>query len=865
MQVELHSESSHDHPVSPQIAVTLTNYCPPILEASIWKIIIEFLDVPNSDMNATDCTIKNGNSNELFVHTPFTDRQTNFDSPKHSELLAEITKKTTLEKASEVTEIEQDIEPDSTFILSAKKCEDQPPPLSFNNVNFEQKLQQQRHSYHLTGDDRFIDPKNLENIIQVEKNDPSVISYPEDLSNNMINPPNKEKCDAHTHGGEKQDEKIDIEIHSPTTTSVVKTIEKINRNEKVQKNLSGVENFKQKIEEPFEKEFRRKPPAQNKKQIVNLGHDNYILNIIDNQTIEVQFQSANDDEYSEVEEDHTGNGDESDSHLMGPLPNVENQSDEEENEMASSSITSGPPENHTSLTFLRDPTHRRNFSDNERFRTANGHYKLNPELPKNDHRRMKSESLAKGDPACVYLQNIEQSNYFEWWNELEKISQEQVCRFIMINCGCYPHGRNLNATTRKLFMDETGLEETKCEQFLKWWFLEKVPSQSPSLSRFNEPDSYSISTTYSLSTMESGHNCNFMDAHKSPHILDPEALLQLTDEMGYIVPADPDDMQQKTHKDVIKFNKRVEKWQGMLCNGQNIMDGTLEQRNENWNSVARHRKLKSRIRKGIPSPFRGEVWVYLSNSRKLRLENPGVYTNLLKKLQVTHNVHESQIEKDIERTFRKQINFREKDSPMRQSLSNVLCCYALHNPEIGYCQGMSSVIALMLCYMEEIDAFWVLESLNSNDKYCMKGVWHPNMPLINLRFYQFEHLVRYFLPTLADHFENEGIFSCSQYQASQWFITGYLATTIPYPIKHMMWDIYLNEGVKVLFRFGLAILHIFKDKLLKSDLEGIINTMRNDVSELDEAFIARSLRLKITTSMLERAEREFYQHRHSEN
>merc|ERR1712154_330147 len=128
---------------------------------------------------------------------------------------------------------------------------------------------------------------------------------------------------------------------------------------------------------------------------------------------------------------------------------------------------------------------------------------------------------------------------------------------------------------------------------------------------------------------------------------------------------------------------------------------------------------------------------------------------------------------------------------MAESLYSILNCYAVYNPDVGYCQGMSSIAALMLCYMEEEDVFWVVDALNCNDKYCMKGVWHPKMPLINLRFWQFEHLVRHFHPNLAAHFEDEGIFSCSQYQASQWFITGYLATKIPQPIKHHMWDIYL--------------------------------------------------------------------------
>merc|ERR1719333_2041073 len=123
----------------------------------------------------------------------------------------------------------------------------------------------------------------------------------------------------------------------------------------------------------------------------------------------------------------------------------------------------------------------------------------------------------------------------------------------------------------------------------------------------------------------------------------------------------------------------------------------------------------------------------------------------------------------------------------------------------------------MLMYMEEVDAFWGIDSLTNDPKYHMIGVWAPTMPAINLRFFQFEHLVRHFLPKVAKHLEEQDIISCSQYQASQWFITGFLATNIPTKILLRMWDIYLNEGLKALFRFGLAILMHFKEKILENE------------------------------------------------
>jgi len=37
----------------------------------------------------------------------------------------------------------------------------------------------------------------------------------------------------------------------------------------------------------------------------------------------------------------------------------------------------------------------------------------------------------------------------------------------------------------------------------------------------------------------------------------------------------------------------------------------------------------------------------------------------------------------------------------QQSLFHVLCAYSVYNTEVGYCQGMSQLAALLLMYMNE--------------------------------------------------------------------------------------------------------------------------------------------------------------------
>ncbi|KAF5928686.1 hypothetical protein HPG69_008474, partial [Diceros bicornis minor] len=78
-----------------------------------------------------------------------------------------------------------------------------------------------------------------------------------------------------------------------------------------------------------------------------------------------------------------------------------------------------------------------------------------------------------------------------------------------------------------------------------------------------------------------------------------------------------------------------------------------------------------------------------------------------------------QIDLDVNRTFRDHIMFRDRYGVKQQSLFHVLAAYSIYNTEVGYCQGMSQITALLLMYMNEEDAFWALVKLFSGPKHAM--------------------------------------------------------------------------------------------------------------------------------------------------
>jgi hypothetical protein len=64
------------------------------------------------------------------------------------------------------------------------------------------------------------------------------------------------------------------------------------------------------------------------------------------------------------------------------------------------------------------------------------------------------------------------------------------------------------------------------------------------------------------------------------------------------------------------------------------------------------------------------------------------------------------IEKDVERTFPEHDLFRTSDGC--ESLRRVLKAYAMHNPEVGYCQSLNFLVGMMLLFMDEESAFWLV-------------------------------------------------------------------------------------------------------------------------------------------------------------
>lgn len=119
--------------------------------------------------------------------------------------------------------------------------------------------------------------------------------------------------------------------------------------------------------------------------------------------------------------------------------------------------------------------------------------------------------------------------------------------------------------------------------------------------------------------------------------------------------------------------------------------------------------------------------------------------------------------------------------------------------------------------MPEEEAFAVLVALMQ--EYRLRDMFKPSMAELGVCMYQLEHLVADTHPELHAHFTAQG-FHTSMY-ASSWFLTLF-TTALSLPLACRIFDVFLSEGMEIIFKVALAMLHLGKEDLLSLDMEGML-------------------------------------------
>ena len=297
----------------------------------------------------------------------------------------------------------------------------------------------------------------------------------------------------------------------------------------------------------------------------------------------------------------------------------------------------------------------------------------------------------------------------------------------------------------------------------------------------------------------------------------PDKLIN-TDEYGFIIEKKSGENNEtnNNNKDIdelLKINARMEKWNYMIENYQEFI-------------TKKFNKLKERTRKGVPDSLRSYVWQLFAEKDKYYEKD---IFQKLESIKIKEEL-DTVIIKDLDRTYPNCQLFKDKYGNGQRKLYKVLSNYSKYNTATGYVQGMGFIAAVFLTYMDEESSFFMLHSLMK--KYELEGFYLPGFPELKKTFYILLNLEKKFIPKIYELFKKEGMIP-SMY-ASEWFICLF-SRNLEFQNLVRIFDVFLLEGYKVIYRFSLAFLKLKENEFLKGKdgLASIMQTINQCLENVD--------------------------------
>ncbi|KAM4716505.1 TBC1 domain family member 16 isoform 1-T2 [Anableps anableps] len=174
---------------------------------------------------------------------------------------------------------------------------------------------------------------------------------------------------------------------------------------------------------------------------------------------------------------------------------------------------------------------------------------------------------------------------------------------------------------------------------------------------------------------------------------------------------------------------------------------------------------------GIDPSIRGEVWPFLlhyysydstSQDREAwRLQKRAHYHDIQqRRLSMSPEEHSEfwrkvqfTVDKDVVRTDRSNHFFRGENNPNVEIMRRILLNYAVFNPDMGYCQGMSDLVAPLLTEIQdESDTFWCFVGLMENTIF----ISSPRDEDMERQLMYLRELLRLMLPRFHQHLTRLG-------------------------------------------------------------------------------------------------------------
>eukprot|EP01114_Cavostelium_apophysatum_P022674 TRINITY_DN8284_c0_g1_i1.p1 TRINITY_DN8284_c0_g1~~TRINITY_DN8284_c0_g1_i1.p1 ORF type:complete len:818 (-),score=205.70 TRINITY_DN8284_c0_g1_i1:106-2559(-) len=232
--------------------------------------------------------------------------------------------------------------------------------------------------------------------------------------------------------------------------------------------------------------------------------------------------------------------------------------------------------------------------------------------------------------------------------------------------------------------------------------------------------------------------------------------------------------------------------------------------------------LKYLIRKGIPDHLRPQIWQTITGCNELLDKNPRYY------LDLRQSVFGDKLPKYILKVPTFGGAFDTKYHYLNEhgidSTKRILCVLAMDNPGIDYFPVIPDLVCILLHFMGESETY-ATTSLMIQNRDPKREFFKPGKKGITLLLHTFDDLLDKHATKIYAHMKALDL--NAHHFADDWFLRLFI-TKFPFPTVLRIFDAFLNEGSKVLYRVALAFMKLNKQILLKC------NTATGFIETIDE-------------------------------
>lgn len=247
-------------------------------------------------------------------------------------------------------------------------------------------------------------------------------------------------------------------------------------------------------------------------------------------------------------------------------------------------------------------------------------------------------------------------------------------------------------------------------------------------------------------------------------------------------------------------------------------------------------EYESLLRDGVPDIYRRIIWKNNCGAVHNLITYHSKYSEYLEQMKNNPNKFVlKEIEKDVYRSLPKH-PFFQKEANI-DKLRRVLMAYAARNPHVGYCQGMNTVTSILLLYLNEQEAFWVLVALAEN---ILSNYYNKDLFGTIVDQNVFCKLLSRKYPRIQKKLDDSDV--PVNTLAISWFMCIFM-DRVPWQSLLRIIDLLLYYGTRILFRVGLGIYHLLHDDILKETYSEMIPFIIKENKVDEKEIIDVSLRL----------------------